>query len=141
MSIKLIDKFLKGFVADHEIEYLSPAANNAYETLMKKNGPGNAFLGWVDLPKNYDRDEVAQIKKAAAKICDLCDVLVVIGIGGSYLGARAAIEFIHGNYYNNKKKNTPDIYFVGKDISSSHLQDILDIESLKFFLSKLFAPP
>ena len=67
-----------------------------------------------------------EIKKAAAKICDLCDVLIVIGIGGSYLGARAAIEFIHGNYYNNKKKNTPDIYFVGKDISSAHLQDILD---------------
>ena len=127
MAFVFSDKYVKSFVTDADLSAINDEVLNAHKMLCEKTGKGNDFLGWVELPKNYDRAEVAQIKKAAAKICDLCDVLIVIGIGGSYLGARAAIEFIHGNYYNNKKKNTPDIYFVGKDISSAHLQDILDI--------------
>ena len=127
MSIKIVDKFLKGFVSDHEIEYLKPAANNAYETLMKKNGPGNAFLGWVDLPENYDKEEFERIKIAAEKIKKSCDILVVIGIGGSYLGARAAIEFVKSPLYNNLKKDTPDIYFAGNNISTTALTELISI--------------
>ncbi|MBR6676718.1 MAG: glucose-6-phosphate isomerase, partial [Clostridia bacterium] len=88
---------------------------------------GNDFLGWVDLPVNYDKEEFARIKVAAEKIKKMCDVFVVIGIGGSYLGARAAIEFVKSPLYNNLKKDTPDVYFAGNSISSSALSDILKL--------------
>ncbi len=127
MAFVFSDKYVKSFVSEAELAAIGTEVAAAHQVLKDRTGAGNDFLGWLDLPKTYDREEVAQMKKAAEKICSLCDVLIVIGIGGSYLGARAAIEFIHGNYYNNKKKNTPDIYFVGKDISSAHLQDVLDI--------------
>lgn len=127
MAFIFSDKYVHGFVSDEEIKALGKEVDAAHRTLLERTGAGNDFLGWLDLPKNYDREEVAAVKKAAEKIRGMCDVFVVIGIGGSYLGARAAIEFIHGNYYNNKKKDTPDIYFVGNDISSSHLKDILEL--------------
>ena len=127
MAIKLTDKFIKGFVSDNEIKYMQPAADAAFSLLKEKNGPGADFLGWVDLPVNYDKEEFARIKVAAEKIKNTCDILVVIGIGGSYLGARAAIEFVKSPLYNNLKKDTPDIYFAGNNISTTALTELLSI--------------
>ena len=127
MSIKLNDKFLKGFIAEHEIEYLKPHAKAAYDLLASGKGQGNDFHGWAKLPENYDKDEFARIKVAAEKIKKNSDILVVIGIGGSYLGARAAIEFVKSPLYNNLKKDTPDIYFAGNNISSTALTELLSI--------------
>ena len=98
--------------------------------LHEKTGLGNDFLGWVDLPKNYDKEEFARIKKAAKKIQSDSDVLVVIGIGGSYLGARAAIECLGHSFRNNltkEERKTPEIYFAGNNISSTYLMDLLDV--------------
>ena len=127
MSIKLITKYCDKFVAPHELEVCRAQLSCAYETLKKRNGPGNDFLGWVDLPVDYDKEEFARIKAAAERIKKTCDVLVVIGIGGSYLGARAAIEALKSNNYNALKKDTPDIYFVGNSISPTYLNEILSI--------------
>ena len=127
MSIKLNDSFLKGFVSEQEIEHMQPFADNAYELLTNGKGPGNDFLGWVNLPVDYDKAEFARIKIAAEKIKKSCDILVVIGIGGSYLGARAAIEFVKSPLYNNLKKDTPDIYFAGNNISTTALTELLSI--------------
>ncbi len=127
MSLKLNDNFLKGFVSKEELAAISNEAKEAFELVVNKNGAGNDFLGWVDLPLNYDKDEFARIKIAAEKIKKNCDILVVIGIGGSYLGARAAIEFITSPLYNNLKKDTPDIYFAGNNISPSALTELLAI--------------
>ena len=103
------------------------AADAAYNTLVSRSGAGNDFLGWLDLPVNYDKEEFARIKLAAEKIKKSCDILVVIGIGGSYLGARAAIEFIKSPLYNTLKKDTPDIYFAGNNISPTALTELLSI--------------
>lgn len=128
MAFKFSDRFLREFVSDFQIAAMNDEAVRAAETVRKGTGAGSDFLGWLNLPDNYDRDEVARIKAASEKIQKTCDVFVVIGIGGSYLGARAAIEFVKGNSYNNKRnKKTPDVYFVGNDISSSHLRDLLEI--------------
>jgi len=127
MSIKLNDKFLSGFLSPDEIANMQPSACVAYDLLLSKNGPGNDFLGWVDLPENYDKEEFARIKLAAEKIKKSCDILVVIGIGGSYLGARAAIEFVKSPLYNNLKKDTPDIYFAGNNISTTALTELISI--------------
>ena len=127
MSIKLVDKFLEGFVSDAELKAIEKEASSAYALLKSGKGEGSDFLGWVDLPVNYDKDEFARIKIAAEKIKKSCDILVVIGIGGSYLGARAAIEFIKSPLYNNLKKDTPDIYFAGNNISTTALTELLSI--------------
>ena len=127
MSIKLIDKFLGNFVSASEVSNMQPAASAAHALLKSGKGPGNDYLGWVDLPVNYDKEEFGRIKIAAEKICKSCDILVVIGIGGSYLGARAAIEFVKSPIYNNLKKNTPDIYFAGNNISTTALTELLSI--------------
>lgn len=127
MAFKFTDKYLKEFVTDFSIAAMTDEAQRAFDTVYAGNGEGSDYLGWLRLPYDYDREEVARIKKAAEKIQKTCDVFVVIGIGGSYLGARAAIEFVKGQSYNNKKKSTPDVYFVGNDISSSHLRDVLEL--------------
>ena len=127
MSVKLKTDFLSGFVSEHEVEYMQPAAKIAYDLLKSGKGPGNDFHGWVDLPVNYDKEEFARIKVAAEKIKKNSDILVVIGIGGSYLGARAAIEFVKSPLYNNLKKDTPDIYFAGNNISTTALTELLSI--------------
>ena len=127
MAIKLNDNFLNGFVGKNEIDYMQPYADNAYDLLLTGKGPGNDYIGWVNLPENYDKEEFARIKIAAEKIKKTADILVVIGIGGSYLGARAAIEFIKSPLYNNLKKDTPDIYFAGNNISSTALNELLSI--------------
>ncbi len=127
MGINLNTKFLEGFVSESEIQNMQPFADSAFNLLKSGKGPGNDFLGWVDLPVNYDKDEFSRIKIAAEKIKKSCDILVVIGIGGSYLGARAAIEFVKSPLYNNLKKDTPDIYFAGNNISTTALNELLSI--------------
>lgn len=127
MAITFNSAYLDGFMADHEIAALAPAVQAAHNALHQKTGLGNDFLGWIDLPENYDKEEFARIKAAAAKIQKQADVLIVIGIGGSYLGARAVIELLKSQLYNNLKKDTPDIYFAGNNVSPSYLQEILSI--------------
>ena len=127
MSVKLNCKFTEGFVSSHEIEYMKPFAKVAHNMLASGEGQGNDFTGWVKLPENYDKEEFGRIKVAAEKIKKNSDILVVIGIGGSYLGARAVIEFIKSPLYNNLKKDTPDIYFAGNNISTTALTELLSI--------------
>lgn len=117
-------------IAPHEMENMEKIAEAAREVLVSKSGAGNDFLGWIDLPVNYDKEEFARIKKAAEKIQGDSDVLLVIGIGGSYLGARAAIEFLRHSFYNIVSKEirkTPEIYFVGNSISSTYLKHLIDV--------------
>ena len=126
MELKLTG--LKGFVGEDELAYMAPLVQAAQDTLHARTGAGNDFLGWVDLPEDYDKEEFARIKAAAKKIQQSCDVLVVIGIGGSYLGARAAIEFVNGQMYNSiRPDGIPEVYFVGSNISSSYLNDVIKI--------------
>ncbi len=127
MNVKLNEKFLSGYVSSHEVEYLKPFAKVAHKLLISGKGQGNDFHGWVKLPVDYDKDEFARIKVAAEKIKKNSDILVVIGIGGSYLGARAAIEFVKSPLYNNLKKDTPDIYFAGNNISTTALTELISI--------------
>ncbi|MBE6588678.1 MAG: glucose-6-phosphate isomerase [Ruminococcaceae bacterium] len=125
MSLKLNDKYVSSFIASHEISQMQSQVTAADKMLREKSGPGNAFLGWLDLPENYDKAEFERVKVAAEKIKNTCDVLIVIGIGGSYLGARAVIEFLKSPYYNQLPKNTPDIYFAGNVISADALNEVL----------------
>ena len=124
MSVTFNGKYLSAFVKEQEFENMFPQVEAAHKLLESRTGPGNDFLGWVDLPVNYDKEEFARIKEAAAKIKQDTDVLLVIGIGGSYLGARAAIEAMAGSLYNATCKDTPEIYFVGNSISSSYLSSV-----------------
>ena len=127
MALHFNSNYAQDFLRENDIKGLAAQVAAADLMIKDKNGLGNDFLGWVDLPENYDREEFARIKKAAEKIKKDTDVLVVIGIGGSYLGARAAIEFLKSHYYNNLTKDTPDIYFAGNSISGSALADLLAI--------------
>ena len=118
------------FIADHEVEFMKKQTCDAKDLLVSKTGAGNDFLGWIDLPVDYDKEEFDRIKKAAAKIQSDSDVLLVVGIGGSYLGARAAIEFLRHSFYNVVDKSvrkTPEIYFCGNSISSTYLKDLMDV--------------
>lgn len=125
MSIKLNSNYASDFIRENDLQGLKTQVAAAHKTLHDKSGLGNDFLGWVNLPTDYDKAEFDRIKKAAAKIREDSDVLIVIGIGGSYLGARAAIEFLKGPYYNSIKNGGPEIYFTGNSISGSDLADIL----------------
>ena len=127
MAVKFIDKYTKDFVREHEMDAIKSQVLAAHKTVHEKSGLGNDFLGWLDLPENYDKAEFEAIKKAAEKIRKNTEVFIVIGIGGSYLGARAAIEFIRSPMYNNLKKDTPDIYFAGNSISADYLNELLSI--------------
>ncbi|MBE6593641.1 MAG: glucose-6-phosphate isomerase [Ruminococcaceae bacterium] len=127
MAVKLNDTYIKSFINDSELSALQSEISAAHKTLLDGTGEGNDFLGWIDLPTNYDKEEYARIKAAAAKIQKTCDVFVVIGIGGSYLGARAVVEFLKSPVYNNLKKDTPDIYFSGCNISAQSLNELLSI--------------
>ncbi len=118
------------FVKDSEVEMMKKLALDAKEVLVSKTGAGDDFLGWINLPVDYDKEEFARIKKAAAKIQSDSEVLLVIGIGGSYLGARAAIEFLRHSFYNVVDKSvrkTPEIYFVGNSISSTYIKHLIDV--------------
>ncbi len=132
MSAKVTFDYSKAapFVKDHEVENMKKLACDAKELLVSRNGAGNDFLGWIDLPVNYDKEEFSRIKKAAEKIQGDSEVLLVIGIGGSYLGARAAIEFLRHSFYNIVDKSvrkTPEIYFVGNSISSTYIRHLMDV--------------
>ena len=119
-----------GYVHEHEVESMKALTESARKLLPSKSGAGNDYLGWIDLPVDYDKEEFARLKKAAEKIQSDSDVLVVIGIGGSYLGARAAIEFLGHNFFNSVSKDlrkAPEIYFVGNSISSNYLAGLVDV--------------
>ena len=124
------------FINSVEIEMMKLAVNTAKEKLVNGTGEGSEYLGWIDLPVNYDKEEFGRIKKIASKIKEDSDVLLVIGIGGSYLGARAAIEFLRHSFYNNvskKIRKTPEIYFVGNNISSTYINHLKDVIKDKDF--------
>ena len=132
MSNKVTFDYSKAapFVSDHEVENMKKLVMDAKELLVSKKGPGNDFLGWIDQPIAYDKEEFARIKAAAEKIKNDSEVLLVIGIGGSYLGARAAIEFLRHGFYNmisKDQRKTPEIYFVGNSISSTYLKNLIDV--------------
>ena len=130
MKLNFNYQFAKNFFNENELKQIKPYVELANEVLTSKSGAGNDFLGWVDLPENYDKDEFARIKKAAEKIKNDSEVLVVIGIGGSYLGAKAAIEFLSHSFYNNlpkDKRKTPQIYFAGTNMSGVYLQHLIEV--------------
>lgn len=133
MALKLNTKYVNQFISDHEYNAISSQLHTAHELLHSKTGPGNDFLGWLDLPAEYDKEEFARILAAAERIKADSEILIVIGIGGSYLGARAAIECLKSQLYNNLSKDTPDIYFVGNNISPTYLQEIISLCSGKDF--------
>jgi len=127
MTLKLNTNYLENFIRPDEMQGIKAQVETAAEILHNKSGLGKDFLGWVELPTDYDKEEFARIKTAAEKIQKNSDILIVIGIGGSYLGARAAIEFLKSPFYNNMKKDTPDIYYVGNNINPTYLNEILSI--------------
>lgn len=131
MALKLKTKYLKKFIdleeGHSELEKISHITEAAVKHVREKSGAGNAFLGWHDQPVNYDKEEFARILAAAEKIKKICSVFIVVGIGGSYLGARAAIEYARSPLYNNFRKNTPNVYFAGNSISPSSLADIIKL--------------
>ena len=127
MSTKLTEKYVSSFVSSEEINAYQDKITAAHEALHNGTGAGSDFIGWVDLPVDYDKDEFARIKVAAEKIKNNSDVLIVIGIGGSYLGARAVIEFVKSQNYNDLRKDTPAIFFAGNSISSSYLSELVAI--------------
>ena len=132
MSNKVTFDYSKAssFVSSEEVDLMKKLTMDAKELLVSKTGAGNDFLGWIDLPVDYDKEEFARIKKAATKIQSDSEVLLVIGIGGSYLGARAAIEFLRHSFYNaidKDQRKTPEIYFVGNSISSTYIKHLMDV--------------
>ena len=134
MAMNLKMTGVTGFVNPGELDKMAVLMNAANEVLLSRTGAGSDFLGWLDLPVNYDKEEFARIQAAAKKIQGDSDVLVVIGIGGSYLGARAAIEFCKGQMYNGvREAGIPEVYFVGNNISSSYLNDVVKIIGERHF--------
>ncbi|OES46485.1 glucose-6-phosphate isomerase [Domibacillus iocasae] len=118
------------FFGEHEIDYLRDAVKVAHHSLHEKTGQGNDYLGWIDLPEDYDKEEFARIQKSAEKIRSDSDVLIVIGIGGSYLGARAAIDMLNHSFYNvlsAEKRNGPQVFFAGNNISSTYMSDLIEV--------------
>lgn len=127
MSLKFNSKYSESIVSPADIKAIAPKAVKAMDTLMSKTGEGNDFLGWIDFPTNYDKEEFDRIKKSAEYIKKNADVLIVIGIGGSYLGARAVVEAVKSYNYNLLAKDTPQIYFIGNSISPSSLNEIVSL--------------
>ena len=127
MSLKFNSKYSESIISPADIKAMAPKAVEAMDTLMSKTGEGNDFLGWIELPTNYDKEEFDRIKKSAEYIKKNADVLIVIGIGGSYLGARAVVEAVKSYNYNLLAKDTPQIYFIGNSISSSSLNEIVSL--------------
>ncbi len=127
MAVTFETRYLTDFVRDHELQAMQAQVTAAHEMLHAGSGLGNDFLGWLTLPTDYDKEEFARIQAAAERIKNDTDVFIVIGIGGSYLGARAVIEFLKSPLYNNLKKDTPDVYFAGKSISASELSELLSL--------------
>ena len=133
MSAKIKTKYAMSFLSEEEVSAFQPKITEAHKALHGKTGAGNDFTGWVDLPVDYDKEEFARIKAAAEKIKKNNEILIVIGIGGSYLGARAVIEFIKGQCYNAMAEDCAKLYFTGNSISSSSFAEILHIIKDKDF--------
>ena len=127
MSLELNDFYVKKFVKENELVEISPLVETAHNLIENKNGVGSDFLGWVNLPSDYDKEEFLRIKKAAERIKNNSDVFVVIGIGGSYLGARAVIEALNSPLHNFLKEDVPKIFFVGNNISATHLNEVIKL--------------
>ncbi len=128
--IKFDESNALSFVRQEEIEHMTPQLQLAHKQLTQKNGPGSDFLGWLDLPAKYDKEEFSRIRKAAARIRKDSDVLVVVGIGGSYLGARAAIELLTHSFQNmltKRQRKAPMVIFAGNSISSTYLADLFEL--------------
>ncbi len=132
MGVHFSKKYLSSFISQHEYEAIMPQVQAAHNALVNKDGPGNDFLGWMDLPETYDKEEFARIKEAAKKIREDSDVLLVAGIGGSYLGARAVVEAICGQMHNETQEGLK-IYFCGNSISPTYLNDIIKVTKGKRF--------
>ncbi len=127
MSLQLNDFYVKKFVKENELVEISSLVETAHNLIENKNGAGSDFLGWVNLPSDYDKEEFLRIKKAAERIKNNSDVFVVIGIGGSYLGARAVIEALNSPLHNFLKEDVPKIFFVGNNISATHLNEVIKL--------------
>ena len=127
MSVRLNTRYAAPFISEEELANIQPQVDVAHKLLVERIGAGNDFLGWTTLPEDYDKEEFARIQVAAEKIKKSCDVFIAIGIGGSYLGARAVIEFLKSPLYNNLPKDTPDIYFAGNSISATAIDELLKI--------------
>lgn len=125
MSVYLDTRNVDHFITDDEWKSMQPAIDEAHDTLHNHTGLGSDSLGWLDYPSHYDVDEFARVQEAAKKIQEDSDVLIVIGIGGSYLGARAAVELVKTSFYNSTDKTTPDIHFVGNSVSALEIQETL----------------
>ena len=132
MSVKYNGKHLAKFICPEEYDTIFPQVELAHQQLESRSGAGNDFLGWLDLPVNYDKEEFARIKEAAKKIREDSDVLLVAGIGGSYLGARAVVEAVKGLYHNDTEDGLK-IYFCGNTISPTYLNDIIKVTKGKRF--------
>ena len=127
MPLVLHDQYIQDFVPPHQIEEIWPHVVSAHQQLHSRSGPGNRFLGWMDLPVNYDQEELARVRAAAGEIAAHSDAFVVIGVGGSSLGARAAIEFIQSPNYNLLPKDTPDIYFCGNSFNPEAIVELVEL--------------
>ena len=129
-QVKFDYSLTAGVISEDEMKAMEKITKDAKDVLVGKSGAGNDFLGWIDLPVDYDKEEFARIQKAAQKIQSDSEVLLVIGIGGSYLGARAAIEFLRHSFYNNVSKEirkTPEIYYCGNNLSGTYLSQLIDV--------------
>lgn len=125
------------FIEEGELKLIASQVQQAHQTLKKRNGAGSDFLGWLDLPLNYDREEFTRIIEAARRIKDSCEAVVVVGIGGSYLGARAAIELLNHSFFNVQaadQRKAPQIFYMGQTISPSYTADLLEILAQKDFV-------
>ena len=127
MPTQINDKHIQAFIGEDEYQGIAAQVKSAHEALHSGTGLGNDFIGWLTLPTDYDKDEFDRIKKAAKKIQSDTEIFIVIGIGGSYLGARAAIEFLKSPNYNALCKDTPQIYYAGNSISSTALAELLEL--------------
>lgn len=127
MSLQLNDFYVKKFVKDNELSEIEPLVEAVHKLIEDRKGAGSDFLGWVNLPANYDREEFLRIKEVAEKVKNDSDVFIVIGIGGSYLGARAIIEALNSPLHNFLRNDVPKIFFVGNDISATHLNEIIKL--------------
>ena len=127
MPIKFNGRYTEDYISEHEYTAIEGQVKAAHEALHQGTGLGNDFLGWLTLPDDYDKNEFARIKTAAEKIKKNTDIFIVIGIGGSYLGSRAAIELLKSPFYNNLKKDTPDIYFAGNNLNSGYLNELVSL--------------
>ncbi|MCF6461139.1 glucose-6-phosphate isomerase [Clostridium sp. Cult3] len=127
---KITFDYSNSFIEGHEMEYMEPLIGISHNLLHENKGPGSDFTGWIDLPKDYDRKEFLKIRKTAEKIQENSQVFIIIGIGGSYLGARACIEALNHSFYNSlpdDKRTGPKIYYVGNNMSSSYISDLFDV--------------